>query len=850
MHILVDSEVEGKGEKEQVMAMVSESEPVEEEAKPPPVKEVKINWKNNPYPIFTFMSGGKPQLENQLNLHIATDATKDKTELVEIQRTLYYQGRYEEFREKLKNVKTYDGLVEAFGEPQDADTLALIQRLKDHVDWLFKDSTWSWMSNFQYIAPPLDLREKLPVMFEEGSTFSFRCGVCAKGVEAQTECEEHEVTRKDHENVRAHMEHQLRWINLYGGTLPEEAPLNEQTREGKCQLNLDERNDDVQPSVEPIAEGDVPTGFKTNLTPTDELPAFVCFSVILNHEAKSVKVTSSAIKIGPKLKEKDTATKKSAHTFVDFFRITLPKPAEKAHRGYKHNYRPTRPTKESWRTLAIPIEKSAWVNIEIDGDILHQEYVEKPAPGQVLTYVIDNTTPVAPRDRKSWPAKQSWKEKPEDLREFLEKSYRDVKPACLWPIQVLSPSNKTLISVLVYMTESEEEEQKKKEEVESEWKMSGWMSPKEYHQAKQQKGWGAPTNGWRQVQPATQTVVGKAASRVMSDLGNQSAWPTISASSTAASTSPKKRRNGSSATWKVAAAAAAAVEHPVTSRESPPESPKKIIKHEDVQQQQDTRSKENLTPAGGNDVKCEKMDGKIEEEADHMEGLTLGSGNRSEKTDKKDIIMYLHGDQDRYRSNCRMPGIPTYLWPECNGPIKYAMGKGKKIMQGKICVTPMSHENKYWVRHPNVHDSDTFVPDMAAALLEVRNVAAKWCKGNEDRFFLTGMSMGGYGCLELAAYWGPKIVKGCVAACPSHDANRQVDYFVPRLREVPLWVVHSRMDVLCRWEETASLMLRLQESRPRAIRLSSEGSQKIFLDHSRAGEIYQDAEPYKWMDLQ
>jgi len=476
---------------------------------------------------------------------------------------------------------------------------------------------------------------------------------------------------------------------------------------------------------------------------------------------------------------------------------------------------------------------------------VHQEYVEKPALGQVLTYVIDSTAYMDPKEKKKWPTKLSWREKPEDLRHFLEKSYGHVKPASLWPIQVLSPSNKTLISVLIYWT-NEEKEEKTKEEEESEWKMSGWVSPREYQAKKQQKSWGAPTNGWRQAQPST-TVIGRpnVASRVMSDVGNQSAWPTLSASTTAAaSTSLKKRRKGNTATWKVVG------EDQSANREPPvPESPMKVIKHEDGAGplQHDTRSKENVYARSTNG-KCEKMDGRIEEEANHMEGLTLGNGNKSEKTDKKDIIMYLHGDQDRYRSNCRMPGIPTYLWPDCNGPIKYAMEKGKKIMRGKICVTPISHENKYWVRYPSVHDSDAFVPDMAAALLEVRNVAAKWWGGNENRFFLTGMSMGGYGCLELAAYWGPKIVKGCVAACPSHDANRQVDYFVRRLREVPLWVVHSRMDVLCRWEETASLMLRLQESHPRAIRLSSEGSQKIFLDHSRAGEIYQDPEPYKWME--
>jgi len=771
------------------------------------------------YPIFTAMSCKKDELVRRLATEKESPETRDKTELMEIQLNYYHSGRWEEIQEKAKKVKSYDELVKVFSGPDDADTLAIIERLENHADWLYKDPTWSWMTNFHYFAPPDVLREIVPILFTKDSEFDYLCSICGKGY--YMHYEEHKMTKN-------HLENKLRWINMYGRTLPKcQAPLHEtdeQTIIGKFHINLDECNEDVLPTVDPYPQGEPPEGFKKH-SPSDKLPGFVSFYFKHSTEAKSVKVSSNSLKLGAKLKDKK-------HTYVEFFPEYKPT-ASKSWNAYKKNKKPYK-----WRTLAIPIDKDAWVDIKVDDNTVHSEWIEKPKAGHVVAIYIDNSKGSVEK-KKKWPELQTWKAAPQELKDFLELSYSQVEHGRMWPIQVLGGPSNVLISALVFITD---ETKKRDWNHKGDWNQEDWDNKGNW---KQKRGWNQK-GSWDEASWPPGNVVGRPA-QAHSPAGSGKACgsqPSL-ATSTQNINRPQKRANGgwqdkthisSPSSGKVDTVVGAAIPRTEPSPRVIAESPRKIIKHDNG---------ESSKLEGKNDVK---------EEGDPMDVLTnAGSENKTDDVaakvgpSQKDIIMYLHGDQHREKNSCAMPGIPQFMWPEVtSGVMRFALNKGKEVLQGKIIIHPMSPSDMYWVRYPNEHDGESFVPDMATALLEMRRIAGQYWSGNEKRFFLTGMSMGGYGVLELAAYWGPKIVKAAVPACPSHDANRQADYFVPRLREVPLWIFHSRVDNLCKWEETVSLLLRLKESRPRAIRLSSGGS-KDTDGHTNAGNVYENSVPYDWM---
>lgn len=639
----------------------------------------------------------------------------------------------------LKNVKTYEGLREAFKEYPDIQ--ALITRLRDHKEWLFRDTTWGWMSNWFYFAPPTILRERAPLLVHEGQRFDYRCGVCAKGGH---------TSYAQHTETKSHMEHQLRWINMYGNTDPAEVKALEAKPFGKRYLmDLDVKNsrEEVPITVESMADGSIPPGFdKYEVAPKE--CGYVCFVLQLSYkQATSVKISSSAVQFGSKLTAGLGKTERK-QTAYEFFSTAPPK--KKVTGGHKQYEKPV-----LWRTLAVPFNKNGWVDIRIDDEVFHQEYITMPEPGMVAVYNLDDKSYTG--RQKRW-ITANCKKKMTDLtlEEFLQNSYRHVRAGQPWPIQVLGPED-FLISAMVYYSE----------------KKSPYKGYNSYYNYS--KG-----GEWQDFHPAE-------------------------ASSSTPQGSCEKKWNENKNSW-------------------------------------------NSYNRRDDDGMNTDSPWKAQQGGDQQSTNQWWDNSKYSQDQKKDIIMYLHGDQYRDSAYCPMPGVPTFMWPRPDsGPMKFAVDRPQEeIMHGKIILHPISLTDMYWMRNPNIHDAGTFVPQMPQTLAKLKQIAIDNWGGNEERFFLAGLSMGGYGALELAAYWGPKIIKGALFACPSHDANRQAEWFAPRLREIPMWVFHSRTDTLCKWEETVSLVLRMIDLKAKQVRFSSNGC-KDFESHTNTGYCFEYPAPFEWL---
>jgi len=694
-------------------------------------------------PIFTAeLTRGK---KTEIQHHVETEPQKEfcvnKTRLIKAQLQLYRDGHYEKMAARLKNVNTYEGLIEAFSEHP--HIVRLISRLRGHEEWLYKDTTWGWMSHFFYVAPPAILRRMFPILFREGSYYEYHCGVCAKGGN---------VPYAQHIASKIHMEHQLRWINMYGNTCPVEVdPVRKRPHGKRYLMDLEEEKarKDVPITIEPMKDGSIPDGFEDKYEVTRRKGGYVCFTLHLSKkEATSVKVTSSDIRLGAKFTGEWNSTKKASA--YEFF----PMAPQKKDTG--RNYKVV-----TWRTLAIPFDKSGWVDIRIDDQIFHQEYINKPEVGMVAQYVLDGSPYftsngwVSPRKSMTANCKRLSPDMP--LDKFLHSTYRLLKPGQPWPVQVAGPEG-FLLSAIVYFSDKKSSSYSKK----------GYNNHYNY------------SKDWQEYPPTT---------------GH------------ASSSSGHKNWNQNDNSW---------------------------------------NSHDVWRDAASNDMDTSWSSlrgGGTSTSNNWWEDIKKGS-----QDEKKDILMYLHGDQYREAPYCLMPGIPTFAWPKPDsGPIKFAMEKPEEeIMHGKVILHPICLTDMYWMRSPNIHDASTFVPQMPQTLAKLKQIAANYWGGNEERFFLSGLSMGGYGALELAAYWGPKIIKGALFACPSHDASRQASWFAPRLREIPMWIFHSRTDTLCKWEETTSLVVRMRDMKAKELRFSSSGSTD-FDCHSDTGYCFEYPPAFNWL---
>lgn len=176
------------------------------------------------------------------------------------------------------------------------------------------------------------------------------------------------------------------------------------------------------------------------------------------------------------------------------------------------------------------------------------------------------------------------------------------------------------------------------------------------------------------------------------------------------------------------------------------------------------------------------------------------------------LILFLHGAGERGNDLeiVKRNGIPKIAEQENNLPF--------------IAVSPQCPENSVWEDHFTALD----------ILLE--EIAQKY-KIDEDRLYLTGLSMGGYGTWDLAMMF-PERFAGIVPICGGSAYPHSVEL----LTNLPIWVFHGAKDDIVPVEESQVLVNALTKL----------GSNVRFTVYPEAGhdswtETYNNPELYAWL---
>ncbi|CAE8718342.1 unnamed protein product, partial [Polarella glacialis] len=211
------------------------------------------------------------------------------------------------------------------------------------------------------------------------------------------------------------------------------------------------------------------------------------------------------------------------------------------------------------------------------------------------------------------------------------------------------------------------------------------------------------------------------------------------------------------------------------------------------------------------------------------------------------VLVFLHGDMERGSSSWAMPGLAAF----CDefGPAELCSShkRADHPVRRFVVVTPCCPEEFWWFRHKALHDSTSYVPAMEDWFrylfrwLSEDLAVSPPTSTSEGRIRLVGQSMGAYASLELARAM-PEMVAAVVALAPCYDACR-LDWLADRLRHVPLWVIIARQDAMCSFEEAASLVLKLRDSKALCARLTSIG----FKDHNDTCKPLAKAWLYHWL---
>lgn len=164
------------------------------------------------------------------------------------------------------------------------------------------------------------------------------------------------------------------------------------------------------------------------------------------------------------------------------------------------------------------------------------------------------------------------------------------------------------------------------------------------------------------------------------------------------------------------------------------------------------------------------------------------------------LVLYLHGAGNRVTDN------EKHLYP-----ISLWFKNEKNPIYEAVVIAPRCPEDKQWVNtpwEPGVYSVDD-VPESEEikAVLAILARVMEFCNIDEDRVYVVGESMGGYGTWDLLTRHGSRFAAGA-PVCGGVDVSK-----ASLLKRIPIWLFHGSEDRT----------------------VLPEGSRRIFADIRRAG---------------
>ncbi|GAB4146606.1 MAG: hypothetical protein Fur0037_14660 [Planctomycetota bacterium] len=146
------------------------------------------------------------------------------------------------------------------------------------------------------------------------------------------------------------------------------------------------------------------------------------------------------------------------------------------------------------------------------------------------------------------------------------------------------------------------------------------------------------------------------------------------------------------------------------------------------------------------------------------------------------LVVFLHGAGERGTDNERqLTWLPSVL----------AAAENRRrfpcFLLAVQCSSDMSWVAVPWAERESQPMPEQPTPAMRAVILAMREILTTR-PVDGDRVYLTGLSVGGYGCWDLAMRM-PQRFAAIVPVCGGGDARR-----AERLRSVPIWIWHGSDD--------------------------------------------------------
>ena len=169
---------------------------------------------------------------------------------------------------------------------------------------------------------------------------------------------------------------------------------------------------------------------------------------------------------------------------------------------------------------------------------------------------------------------------------------------------------------------------------------------------------------------------------------------------------------------------------------------------------------------------------------------------------------------------------------ESNGPLSLVAKWGPPMMAARgddlpvVIVSPQCPTDDSWTSEKQ-----------QIRLTELLDHVIKSNRIDEQKIFLTGLSMGGYGSWALAASH-PKIFAAVVPICGGGDPADAA-----KLKDVPVWVFHGDQDAAIKIEESVKMVDAIKAAGGTSVRFTS----LEHVGHNCWSAAYETPDLYEWM---
>ncbi|MEZ5941796.1 MAG: prolyl oligopeptidase family serine peptidase [Planctomycetaceae bacterium] len=171
-----------------------------------------------------------------------------------------------------------------------------------------------------------------------------------------------------------------------------------------------------------------------------------------------------------------------------------------------------------------------------------------------------------------------------------------------------------------------------------------------------------------------------------------------------------------------------------------------------------------------------------------------------EKSDTKyPLVIFLHGAGERGDDNAAQLRHCTSRFTEADVREKFPC----------FVMAPQCPTGKRWVEvdwSKGQHDMPKTPSEPMARVLELLDQLIKTHAIDEDRIYVMGLSMGGYGTWDLLARHPEKFAAG-VPICGGGDEKQAA-----KIKDIPIWVFHGDADTAVKVERSRNMVAAIKEA--------------------------------------